>query len=188
MSSSLLLALCVWFLALFGAFGAPTRAAGDVNYTQCKVLSVKLNAMARDLYHKVESKKMAVIIDEPPVSIRPIDTCDPWSLQSNKETCQSRIILALKNYTRIFHKDGVFISDACSNWREQANEIAEVTGDLLRVLKEPVEDAPLDSVNWHDSALCRDSVERLYSFSIISARVFSFLASRVAPTAEMKQC
>lgn len=113
---------------------------------------------------------MAVIIDEPPVSIRPIDTCDPWSLQSNKEvfkmhsyinestvvdhylqpskvlssadicllafqTCQSRIILALKNYTRIFHKDGVFISDACSNWREQANKIAEVTGDLLRVLK-----------------------------------------------------
>ncbi|ROL47007.1 hypothetical protein DPX16_20659 [Anabarilius grahami] len=188
MSSSLLLVLCVVLSALSGARGAPVLSAGEVNYTKCKALSVKLNEMARDLYHKVESKKMAIIIDEPPVSIRPIDTCDPWSLQSNNETCQSRIILALKNYTRIFHKDGVFNNLACSNWREQANEIANVTGHLLRVLREPVEAAPLDSVDWQASALCRDSVERLYSFSIISARVFSFLASPVAPTVEMKQC
>lgn len=62
MSSSLLLALCVWFLALFGAFGAPTRAAGDVNYTQCKVLSVKLNAMARDLYHKVRTLRINILL------------------------------------------------------------------------------------------------------------------------------
>ncbi len=29
--------------------------------------------------------KISSIIDDPPVSIRPIDTCDPLSLQSNKE-------------------------------------------------------------------------------------------------------
>ncbi len=28
---------------------------------------------------------MSSIIDDPPVSIRPIDACDPLSLQSNKE-------------------------------------------------------------------------------------------------------
>nr|ATL73178.1 IL-23p19 [Ctenopharyngodon idella] len=188
MNSSLLLVLCVAFSALLGARGAPAPSADEVKYTKCKALSIKLNEMARDLYNKVESPKIAIIIDEPPVSIRPIDTCDPWSLQNNKETCQSRIILALKNYTRIFHKDGVFKNSACSNWTKEANNIANVTGDLLRVLKEPVVDAPLTAVGWHVNALCRDSVERLYSFSIISARVFSFLASLVAPTVEMKQC
>ncbi len=51
------------------------------------------------------------------------------------QTCQSRIILALKNYTRIFHKNGVFKNSACSKWRARANEIADVTRDLLRMLK-----------------------------------------------------
>lgn len=51
------------------------------------------------------------------------------------QTCQSRIILALKNYTRIFHKNGVFKNSACSRWSEQANKIADVTGDILRVLE-----------------------------------------------------
>ncbi|XP_077074648.1 uncharacterized protein LOC143725786 [Siphateles boraxobius] len=185
MPSSLLLGICV-VLALSGANGAPARAAGEVKFTECKALSFKLNEMARDLYKKVESPKIASIIDDAPVSIRPIDTCDPWSLQNNKETCQSRIILALKNYTRIFHKDGVFKNKDCSEWREQANKIADVTGDILRVLEEPVVYAPLPAVEWYANALCRDSVERLYSFSIISARVFSFLAS--PPTDKMKQC
>ncbi|KAK7129136.1 hypothetical protein R3I94_017369 [Phoxinus phoxinus] len=159
-----------------------------MKFTKCKVLSIKLNEMARELYNKVGSPKIAIIIDDAPVSIGPIDTCDPWSLQNNKETCQSRIILALKNYTRIFHKDGVFKSSACGEWRVQANKISDVTGDILRVLEEPVVDAPLTAVDWYDNALCLDSVERLYSFSIISARVFSFLASPVAPMVEMKQC
>uniref|UniRef100_A0A8C1JN16 Uncharacterized LOC109073516 n=2 Tax=Cyprinus carpio TaxID=7962 RepID=A0A8C1JN16_CYPCA len=187
MCSSLLLMFCVAFSALSSARGAPTRSA-EVNFSKCRALSIKLNEMARDLYNTVESPNISSIIDDPPVSIRPIDTCDPLSLQSNKETCQSRIVLALKNYTRIFHKNGVFKNSACSKWRERANEIADVTGDLLRMLKEPVVDHPLTAVNWYDNALCRDSVERLYSFSIISARVFSFLASTEAPKVEMKQC
>uniref|UniRef100_A0A673FUN4 Uncharacterized protein n=1 Tax=Sinocyclocheilus rhinocerous TaxID=307959 RepID=A0A673FUN4_9TELE len=188
MDSSLLLVFCVALSALSSASGAPARSAGEVNFSECKALSIKLNEMARDLYITVESPTISSIIDDPPVSIRPIDTCDPLSLQSNKETCQSRIVLALKNYTRIFHKNGVFKNSACSEWRARANEIADVTGDLLRMLKEPVVDHPLTAVNWYDNALCRDSVERLYSFSIISARVFSFLASTEAPKVEMKQC
>uniref|UniRef100_A0A673N4P2 Uncharacterized protein n=1 Tax=Sinocyclocheilus rhinocerous TaxID=307959 RepID=A0A673N4P2_9TELE len=188
MNSSLILALCVALSALSSASGAPVRAAGEVNFTECKALSIKLNEMARHLYNTVEFPKMSSIIDDPPVSIRPIDTCNPRSLLDNRETCQSRIILALKNYTRIFHKNGVFKNSACSKWRARANEIADVTGDLLHMLKEPVVDAPLTAVDWYDNALCRDSVERLYSFSIISARVFSFLASQEAPQVEMKQC
>jgi len=43
--------------------------------------------------------------------------------------------MALKNYTRIFHKDGVFKNSACDIWREQANKISIVTRDILRVLK-----------------------------------------------------
>ncbi|XP_018945170.2 uncharacterized protein LOC109073516 [Cyprinus carpio] len=187
MCSSLLLMFCVAFSALSSARGAPTRSA-EVNFSKCRALSIKLNEMARDLYNTVESPNISSIIDDPPVSIRPIDTCDPLSLQSNKETCQSRIVLALKNYTRIFHKNGVFKNSACSKWRERANEIADVTGDLLRMLKEPAIHQPQTTVNTNHNALCRDSVERLYSFSIISARVFSFLASTEAPKVEMKQC
>ncbi|KAG1961024.1 hypothetical protein F2P79_005318 [Pimephales promelas] len=172
--------VCFWLEVI----GAPARA----NDVKSEALSMKLNDMARDLYLQVESPKIASIIDDAPVSIRPIDACDPWTLQNKKETCLSRIIMALKNYTRIFHKDGVFKNSACDIWREQANKISHVTRDILRVLKEPVVDAPLTSVEWYDNTLCRDSVERLYSFSIISARVFSFLASPVAPTVEMKQC
>ncbi|KAI2649615.1 ORM1-like protein 2 [Labeo rohita] len=179
-----LLILCVALSALSSANGAPARAADEVNFTECKALSIKLNEMARDLYNTVESPEFSSIIDDPPVSVRPIDICDPVSLYSNRE---SRIILALKNYTRIFNKNGVFKNSACSKWRGQANKVADVTGDLLRLLEEPVVDAPLNAVDWYDNALCRDSVERLYSFSIISARVFSFLASTEAPGIEMKQ-
>ncbi|CAM4677510.1 hypothetical protein PO909_014165 [Leuciscus waleckii] len=187
MDSTLLFVVCV-VVSVFSAKGAPMPAAGKMQYTECKDLSVKLIEMARNLYNKVESPKIASIIDDAPVSIGPTDTCDPWSLQNNKETCQSRIIMALKNYTRIFHKDGVFKNLACSGWREEANKISDVTREILRVLEEPVVNAPLTAVDWYDNTLCRDSVERLYSFSIISARVFSFLASPVAPMVEMKQC
>ncbi|RXN17992.1 ORM1 2 [Labeo rohita] len=117
------------------ANGAPARAADEVNFTECKALSIKLNEMARDLYNTVESPEFSSIIDDPPVSVRPIDICDPVSLYSNRETCQSRIILALKNYTRIFNKNGVFKNSACSKWRGQANKVADVTGDLLRLLE-----------------------------------------------------
>ncbi|KAI7794304.1 interleukin-23 p19 [Triplophysa rosa] len=168
------------------------RASAEVNYIQCRVLSLKLNEIARDLYNKVEPPNVTANISDPPVSVRQIDACDPWSLETNKGPCQSRIILALRNYTSIFHKDGVFKNSACSKWSEQANEIADVTENLLRALKQPVVDRPSNTVGWHvwwhDSALCRDSVERLYSFSIMSARVFSFLASPLAPKMENKQC
>lgn len=58
---------------------------------------------------QVESPKIAIIIDEPPVSIRPIDTCDPWSLQNNKEVTEHlRCILTLmirqisyRSYTKV---------------------------------------------------------------------------------------
>lgn len=190
MNSSLLLALCIALSVFSGATGAPTRAAADVDFNTCKDLSITLNEIARDLYNKVESSDMRVIIVDPPVSIRQIDSCDPWSLETNKETCQSRIILALKNYTEIFHNDGVFKNPACSNWREQASEVGDITRDLLKVLKQPVVDDPVIpvTVDMGTIALCRDSVERLYSFSIMSARVFSFLASPAAPKVEDKQC
>ncbi|KTG37190.1 hypothetical protein cypCar_00009061 [Cyprinus carpio] len=85
MNSSLILALCVAFSALWSASGSPVRTAGEVNFTECKALSIKLNEMARHLYNTVESPKTSSIIDDPPVSIRPIDTCNPRSLLDNRE-------------------------------------------------------------------------------------------------------
>nr|CBM41294.1 Interleukin-23 p19 [Danio rerio] len=188
MNPSPLLILCVVFSAWSSANGAPTGAHAEVNFRECKRLSIHLVEMARDLYNKVESPKMTSVITDLPVTIRPNDTCDPQSLQSNKKTCQSRIILALKNYSRIFHKDGIFNKSACSKWRVNAEQIANVTGHLLKVLKESAVHAPWTAEDWNDDFLCRDSVERLYSFSIISARVFSYLASPVTNGVNLKQC
>ncbi|KAA0707247.1 hypothetical protein E1301_Tti002568 [Triplophysa tibetana] len=193
MDRSLLVAFSIAILVFSCAKGIPMhRKDAEINFFQCRALSLKLNEIARDLYNKVEPPNITANISDPPVSIRQIDGCDPWSLETNKETCQSRIILALRNYTSIFHKDGVFKNSACSEWRGQANEISDVTENLLRALKQPAMDRPSNTVSWHvwwhDSALCRDSVERVYSFSIMSARVFSFLAAPHAPKRENKQC
>lgn len=68
MRSSLILVLCVAFSSL--AAGAPTRSApftvygsaGEMEARKCKVLSVKLNDLARDLYHKVRTLRIHVLL------------------------------------------------------------------------------------------------------------------------------
>lgn len=54
MDQSLLLALCIALSAFSCVRGAPvTRASAEINYIQCRALSLKLNEIARDLYKKV---------------------------------------------------------------------------------------------------------------------------------------
>lgn len=62
MNSSLLLVLCVAFSALLGARGAPAPSADEVKYTKCKALSIKLNEMARDLYNKVRTLRINILL------------------------------------------------------------------------------------------------------------------------------
>lgn len=54
MDRSLLLAICIAFLVFSCVKGTPiARAPADVNYIQCRALSLTLNEIARDLYNKV---------------------------------------------------------------------------------------------------------------------------------------
>uniref|UniRef100_A0A3B1JGW8 Interleukin 23, alpha subunit p19 n=1 Tax=Astyanax mexicanus TaxID=7994 RepID=A0A3B1JGW8_ASTMX len=86
--------------------------------------------------------------------------------------CLMRVALALKNYSRIFGDAGLFKEGCtkCSKWKSNAVTVVEVTRKLLDELK------PLNPADWMIEGLLRDSVDRLYSFSIITARIFSFLS------------
>ncbi|TSP79460.1 ORM1-like protein 2 [Bagarius yarrelli] len=163
------------------ALGAPVRVT-ETNYTEGKVLALKLNENARLLYGQVETTNEVAAVSDPPLMIRSEDNCDPDNLNVKPEVCLSRVALALKNYSRIFGDGGIFQSQntKCNKWRANAKAVAEVTTQILEVLKEPAEPlAPMLIDNWMtEGYLCRDSVERLYSFSIITARVFSHLSSQ----------
>lgn len=63
MDSSLLLVFCVALSALSSTRGAPARSAGEVNFSECKALSIKLNEMARDLYNTVRTSRMIYSFD-----------------------------------------------------------------------------------------------------------------------------
>ncbi|XP_053499664.1 interleukin-23 subunit alpha-like [Ictalurus furcatus] len=189
------------------ALGAPLRVA-ETNYTEGKTLVLRLNEKARQLYEEgkalkvhyhcihlskgwhnqylfcflqVETPSEVAAVSDPPLMIRSEDKCDPDSLKTNPETCLSRVVLALKNYSRIFGESGIFQGQntKCDKWRANATAIAVVTEQILEALKEPSETpTPMMMANWMtEGYLCRDSVERLYSFSIMTARVFSHLSS-----------
>ncbi|KAI5095542.1 hypothetical protein C0J45_13972 [Silurus meridionalis] len=162
------------------ALGAPVRVT-DPNYSEGKSLAMKLNQKARYLYEEVETPNMVAAVSDPPLMIRPEDKCDPESLKAKPEICLSRVVLALKNYSRIFGDSGLFqgYNTKCDKWRANATAIAEVTEQILEALQEPSETpTPIMIDNWMtEGYLCRDSVQRLYSFSIVTARVFSHLSS-----------
>ncbi|XP_026800760.1 interleukin-23 subunit alpha-like [Pangasianodon hypophthalmus] len=162
------------------ALGAPVRVP-EMNYTEGKTLALKLNEKARRLYEEVETPTEVAAVSDPPLMIRSEDKCDPESLKTNPETCMSRVVLALKNYSRIFGDSGIFQGQntKCDKWRANATVVAEVMEQILEALKEPSDPpTPLMMDNWMtEGYLCRDSVERLYSFSIMTARVFSHLTS-----------
>ncbi|KAG7323730.1 hypothetical protein KOW79_013432 [Hemibagrus wyckioides] len=162
------------------ALGTPVRVP-ETNYTNGKALALKLNENARLLYQKVETTNEVAAVSDPPLMIRSEDNCDPDSLKTNPKTCLSRVVLALKNYSRIFGDDGIFQGQntKCNKWRANATAIAEVAKQLLEALKEPLKpQAPMLIDNWMtEGYLCRDSVERLYSFSIVTARVFNHMSS-----------
>ncbi|KAL7859699.1 hypothetical protein SRHO_G00148460 [Serrasalmus rhombeus] len=129
---------------------------------------------------QVEIPNELAVVSDPPLMIRPEDKCDPDSLESNAEPCLSKVILALKNYSRIFGDNGLFREEytKCSKWRASATDVFNITTQLLRALKEQVEaQEPLKLEKWmSEGFLCRDSVDRLYSFSILTARIFNFLS------------
>ncbi|XP_053338505.1 interleukin-23 subunit alpha-like [Clarias gariepinus] len=165
---------------LMCAFGAPVRVT-ETDFTEGKTLALRLNDKARQLYAEVETPNEVAAVSDPPMMIRPEDSCDPDSLKTKPEICLSRVVLALKNYSRIFGDSGIFQGQNtnCEKWRANATDIADVAEQILETLKEPSETpTPIMVENWMaEGYLCRDSVERLFSFSVVTARVFSHLSS-----------
>ncbi|KAK3519368.1 hypothetical protein QTP70_026860 [Hemibagrus guttatus] len=118
------------------ALGVPVRVP-ETNYTEGKALALKLNENARLLYEEVETTNEVAAVSDPPLMIRSEDNCDPDSLKTDPETCLSRVVLALKNYSRIFGDDGIFQGQntKCTKWRANATVIAEVAKQILETLK-----------------------------------------------------
>lgn len=53
------------------------------------------------------------------------------------QICLSRVVLALKNYSRIFGDSGIFQGQNtnCEKWRANATDIADVAEQILETLK-----------------------------------------------------
>nr|AKQ06178.1 putative interleukin-23 subunit p19b [Oncorhynchus mykiss] len=82
------------------------------------------------------------------------------------------MVSALKNYTVVFGIISQFNS-SCTKVGEKLNKVVE---EVLFQMGEPCPDSEENwsKVNsWEEPGLCRDNIEKLFSFSILMARVFA---------------
>ncbi|KAM6982004.1 uncharacterized protein LKV04_012700 [Tautogolabrus adspersus] len=111
------------------------------------------------------------------------DMCDPETLKQKSSTCVGKMLDVLRSYNSYVEMISGF--QCCSQF---ANKVKPALHNLLRDMSRCVnsrtgmnqqkethisaEDTqPL--LEWHEAPLCHYTLDRLFSFSIISARVFA---------------
>ncbi|XP_060914450.1 uncharacterized protein LOC132990297 [Labrus mixtus] len=111
------------------------------------------------------------------------DMCDPEALKQKSSTCVGKILDVLRSYNSYVEMIAGFPS--CSQF---ANKVKPALHNLLRDMSRCVnsrtgmnqqEETPISTEDtqpphyWHDATFCHYTLDRLFSFSIVSARVFA---------------
>ncbi|XP_020491503.2 uncharacterized protein [Labrus bergylta] len=111
------------------------------------------------------------------------DMCDPEALKQKSSTCVGKILDVLRNYNTYVEMISKFRS--CSQF---ANKVKPALHNLLRDMSRCVsaktgmnqqEETHISAEDtqppryWHEAPFCHYTLDRLFTFSIISARVFA---------------
>ncbi|XP_041712405.1 uncharacterized protein LOC121545711 [Coregonus clupeaformis] len=165
----------VSLLAVFTvAFGAPVNQPVGIIWNNVTEGSLKLNELAKILLTEELShlKTVERVVKGPRVLVESTDKCDPKNLRADSKPCLEKMVSALKNYCTVF---GI-ISQFKNNCAEVGKKVNTVVKELLFELKEPhpySEENWPEVERWEEPGLCRDNIEKLFSFSILMARVFA---------------
>uniref|UniRef100_A0A4W5PBA0 Uncharacterized protein n=1 Tax=Hucho hucho TaxID=62062 RepID=A0A4W5PBA0_9TELE len=167
----------VTLLVVFtGAFSAPVNQPVEISWNNVKLkeYSLQLNQLAKRLLIEELShlKTVERVVKWPRVLVNATDKCDPTNLRADSTHCLKKMVSALKNYRIVFGIISQFKS-ICTKVGEKLNKVVE---ELLFQMGEPRPDSEENwsKVNsWEEPGLCRDNIEKLFSFSILMARVFA---------------
>ncbi|KAL1020716.1 hypothetical protein UPYG_G00003720 [Umbra pygmaea] len=104
------------------------------------------------------------------VLVEPNDKCDPTNLKADSKPCFDKMVSALDNYKDIFGTISQFKNN-CTKVGERVNKV--VKGLLFQMVGTSSEEKRSIVNNWEELGICHDSIEKLFSFSVIMARVFA---------------
>ncbi|XP_021423044.1 uncharacterized protein LOC110492907 [Oncorhynchus mykiss] len=165
----------VGLLAVFTVtLGAPVNQTVGISWNEVTEGSLKLNELAKRLLTEELShlKNVEIVVKGPRVLVEATDKCDPKNLRADSMPCLKKMVFALKNYSTVF---GI-ISQFKNNCAKTGKMVNTVVKKLLLDLKEPhphSEEKWQEVKSWEEPGLCRDNIEKLFSFSILMARVFA---------------
>uniref|UniRef100_A0A3P8ZF41 Uncharacterized protein n=1 Tax=Esox lucius TaxID=8010 RepID=A0A3P8ZF41_ESOLU len=165
----------VTLLSIFtGGFSAPVNQTAGISWNKIKEGSLKLNNLAKRLLIEEFSHLKTVERDVkmPTVVVEARDKCDPTNLRLDSMPCFRKMVSALKNYRTVFGT----ISQFKKNCKKVGKTVNKVVKELLIDMKDssPDSDENWSTVHsWEEPGLCHDSIEKLFSFSILMARVFA---------------
>ncbi|XP_054602093.2 uncharacterized protein [Nothobranchius furzeri] len=177
-------ALCVFFTA---ASSAPVRdvrsSAQQDACTEVKISSLDLNHYAKLASVKARNGSTDLAaVSSSLVWMEAKDMCDPESLKHKPMPCVSKIFTVLTSYSSAVEMISAF--DSCSEFtsivKPALRKLHRDMSKCVRSLggkheKEPhvskVEPEAVDQ--WKEAFLCHYVLDRVFSFSILAARVFA---------------
>ncbi|KAM9828131.1 uncharacterized protein ACBT44_020848 isoform 2-T2 [Syngnathus typhle] len=108
------------------------------------------------------------------------DKCDPETLRHSPTPCAKKILKVLSSYVTALDKVARFASCSASvsrvkptseALRKSVSACVQLNNDVSKEAEEP-RPRP-DDVAWQEEPLCYYTLKRLFSFSLLTARVFA---------------
>ncbi|KAK1899056.1 Interleukin-23 subunit alpha, partial [Dissostichus eleginoides] len=132
--------------------------------------SLQLNQLARTAAR--EARNGSNNIDDFTSDLAWIETkdlCDPESLKHNPKTCLEKLLHVSSSYRSAVKRVSEF--EKCSKF---ASKLQPAMLKLQRDMRRCQPSDWLEAVGrWEEASLCRFTLDRLFSFSILTARVFA---------------
>ncbi|KAK5609052.1 hypothetical protein CRENBAI_016929 [Crenichthys baileyi] len=175
---TLLAALLVFLIAASAAPAVHPDACAEVRASSqdlneyAKIASVKARNVSTDLASFSSSL----------VWIESSDMCDPVSLKQKSMSCVEKIFGVLMNYSSAVERISLF--ESCSEFTSTVKPaLKKLQRDMSKCVrslggkqeKEPsvTNKEPQPVEHWKKPLLCRYTLDRLFAFSILTARVFA---------------
>ncbi|KAK2851795.1 hypothetical protein Q5P01_008071 [Channa striata] len=174
-------ALC---LLLASASGAPAGSSRPDGCADVQKSSLELNHVAKLVSVQARNGSQRVIDFSTSLAwMEAKDMCDPGTLKQDSASCIGKILDVLKSYSAAIERIAEF--PVCSNY---ATKVKPVMLKLQRDMNACVKsrggthrqeasqlsnEVPQSIYRWQEPLLCHYTLDRLFSFSIFTARVFA---------------
>ncbi|KAK5864226.1 hypothetical protein PBY51_001186 [Eleginops maclovinus] len=172
----------LWFLLAAAQCSPLGHALQEEPCGAVRKSSLHLNRIARTV--STEARNGSNNIDDFTSAlawIEPKDMCDPQTLKHNPETCLVKLLDVFSSYSSAVQRLSGF--ESCSKFASKLQPAMHklhqdmsrcVHARVGRHLQQHLKEERLEVVDpWKQPSLCRFTLDRLFSFSILTARVFA---------------